>query len=88
MGWADCGYYEGRPIGYGTEATCDFPGCEAEIDRGLSYVCGRMHGGDNGCGGYFCSKHLSWSEIVDNQVCVTCCAELEREAKTGHVPSL
>ncbi len=59
MGWANCGEDDlGRPIGYAHAATCDYPGCEAEIDRGLSYVCGGMHGGDGyGCGRYFCSKH-------------------------------
>lgn len=73
MGWGDCGDdSRGRPIGYYHEATCDHPGCEAVIDRGLSYACGGMHG--NECAGgcdevdwsadaevcdrYFCERHL------------------------------
>lgn len=82
MGWAYCGEYHGRPIGYAVEATCDHPGCEAEIDRGLSYVCGRMHGGDNGCGDYFCPDHLTFVDGVDNQMCVTCAAEVEAEGQS------
>ncbi|MCE9560421.1 MAG: hypothetical protein K8U57_00040 [Planctomycetes bacterium] len=58
MGWAFCGTDNaGREIGYAVAAMCDFPGCVAEIDRGLGYVCGMMHGGENGCGRYFCDAH-------------------------------
>jgi hypothetical protein len=60
MGWS-IGYdsqWE-RDIGYGVPALCDQPNCEAEIHRGLSYVCGGdAYGGDRGCGLFFCSKHL------------------------------
>ena len=58
MGFA---YYEinGKPCGYGVEATCEEPGCDAKIDRGLAYLCGRIPGGDDThCGGYFCAAHL------------------------------
>lgn len=59
MGWADCGDdSKGRPIGYGYPATCDESGCTEKIDRGLSYVCGTMHGeGEIGCEKYFCQEH-------------------------------
>jgi hypothetical protein len=59
MGWS-IGYDATwkRDIGYGVPATCDHPGCGAEIDRGLSYVCGsEPYGGDKGCGLYFCGDH-------------------------------
>lgn len=61
MGWANCGTDKnGRHIGYAHEATCDHPGCNENIDRGLSYACGGMHGEDEiGCDKYFCEKHLS-----------------------------
>jgi hypothetical protein len=61
MGWADCGTdSQGRPIGYAFEATCDQPGCDEAIDRGLSYVCGTMHGEDEfSCEKYYCEKHRS-----------------------------
>lgn len=66
MGYA---YYElddGREAGYAVEATCDFPECSAEIDRGLSYLCGAWPYGNVpkgeekffGCQDYFCSRHL------------------------------
>jgi hypothetical protein len=60
MGWS-IGYdkHWDRDIGYGVPATCDHPGCNEEIDRGLSYVCGgKPYGGRYGCGLYFCSKHI------------------------------
>ena len=48
-----------RDIGYGVPAKCDHPGCDAEIDRGLGYVCGDdVYGGVDGCGLFFCGKHL------------------------------
>lgn len=47
-----------RFIGYGVPAYCDHPGCNAEIDRGLSYVCGGdVYGGEHGCGLHFCEAH-------------------------------
>jgi hypothetical protein len=80
MGWANCGTdSEGRNIGYAHEATCDFPGCNAEIHRGLSYACGDMHGEDEiGCEKYFCGDHLEYAEIKGaercHQVCFDCYA--------------
>lgn len=84
MGWANCGDDDlGRPIGYAHGATCDAPGCSAEIDRGLSYVCGNMHGGDTyGCGRYFCTPHMTVCEMSDgsyNQLCAGCYAIAEAE---------
>jgi hypothetical protein len=47
-----------RDIGYGVPALCDYPGCGAEIDRGLAYVCGNEpYGGEDGCGLFFCPDH-------------------------------
>jgi hypothetical protein len=52
-----------RDIGYGVPAYCDHPECSAEIDRGLSYVCGGdPYGGEHGCGLFFCGKHKKWVE--------------------------
>ncbi len=66
MGWMHCGEdSKGRPIGYGEPATCDHPGCDSEIHRGLAYACGGMHGNNEGCEGYFCEKHKS-HYIADN----------------------
>lgn len=63
MGWARGEAADGRAIGYGVEAICDFPGCDEEIDRGLGYCCGSMHdsANDDGCGKYFCEKHRPMS---------------------------
>lgn len=59
MGYASYTLPDGREAGYAVEATCDEPGCDAAIDRGLAYLCGQMPGGDEyGCGGYFCPDHL------------------------------
>jgi hypothetical protein len=58
MGWA-YGVVDGREVGYSVDAICDQDGCNAEIDRGLGYCCGGMHGGaEHGCGNYFCGEHL------------------------------
>jgi hypothetical protein len=59
MSWAFGTNEYGREIGYGVQATCDFPGCDEKIDRGLGYACGGMHdSGPTRCGGYFCGRHL------------------------------
>ena len=63
MGWA-IGYDPNWScdIGYGVPAYCDHPECNAEIDRGLSHVCGgEPYGGDRGCGLFFCAGHLDSS---------------------------
>ena len=74
MGWADCGKDErGRKIGYAFIAKCDARGCKVKIDRGLSYVCGGMHGGDGfGCGQYFCQEHRLTGELNSGR-CITLC---------------
>lgn len=60
MGW-QIGYDENwqRDIGYGVPAICDHPGCTNEINRGLGFVCANQtpHGGEFGCGLFFCSDH-------------------------------
>jgi len=73
MGWS-IGYDRrwGRFIGYGVPAYCDHPKCNAEIDRGLSYVCGgEPFGGERGCGLHFCCKHLHRSARLP-QLCRQC----------------
>lgn len=84
MGWANCGHdSKGRPIGYAHEATCDHPSCVKQIDRGLSFACGDMHGEDViGCEGYFCEDHRSnLVEAVNGarryvKVCDACAAAI------------
>lgn len=88
MGWGNCGTdSRDRPIGYNFEATCDHPDCDAEIDRGLSYACGGMHGAtEHGCESYFCEEHLFHVRIDDEnysvQVCAECADILERAGAT------
>lgn len=80
MGWS-IGYDEDwkRDIGYGVPAVCDHPKCNADIDRGLSYVCGsEPYGGEHGCGLHFCEEHRDYVRIgVGNdarfvQLCERC----------------
>ncbi len=74
MGWS-IGYDPNnkRDIGYGVPAVCDHPDCNEKIDRGLSYVCGgEPFGGDNGCGLFFCQKHLGYYEKHGRQQCERC----------------
>jgi hypothetical protein len=74
MGWGDCGGdSQGRPIGYHFSAKCDHEGCDATIDRGLSYACGGMHGdGEYSCEKYFCDEHLSSYETPENDIISIC----------------
>lgn len=78
MGWASCGEdSKGRPIGYAHEATCDHPGCIKEIDRGLSFACGGMHGElELGCEEYCCAEHMHFVSIEGHdhirQLCARC----------------
>lgn len=88
MGWADCGTDDrGRPIGYAHRATCDHPGCEAEIDRGLAYACGGHHlAGDWFCDGYFCPKHLFFGPAmpgVSGCVCSACMKRSDAAIERG-----
>lgn len=64
----------GRDIGYGVMAFCDHPGCGKEIDRGLSHVCcdQEPHGGERGCGLYFCEAHHSGSTNEHHGLCARC----------------
>jgi hypothetical protein len=76
MGWS-YGYdlRRKRDIGYGVPAYCDHPGCAAEIDRGLTHVCGgQPYGGEFGCGLFFCSAHLHFAGARREhaQVCIRC----------------
>lgn len=86
MGWS-LGYDEQwkRDIGYGVPATCDHPGCNEKIDRGISHLCGfGGDGGDEGCGLHFCGEHLAMrfvdpdvdeDEPCRGQLCEACAAE-------------
>lgn len=81
MGWGNCGTDStGRLIGYAHEAICDHEGCDEKIDRGLSYVCGSMHGSDEvSCEKYFCEKHKAnyiLDPVHETTVCDACAAAL------------
>ena len=88
MGWS-YGYDQNwkRDVGYGVPAKCDHPGCNADIDRGLSHVCKNEHpfgqspeGDDDGCGLYFCEAHLS------SGACERCVLGAEPFEPTKDVP--
>jgi len=75
MSW-DVGYDDRwqRWVGYGVPAWCDHPGCYEKIHRGLAYICGGdIYGGDEGCGLFFCYKHLFFSDRSRHQLCERCC---------------
>jgi hypothetical protein len=91
VGWGSGLNKEGREVGYCIDATCDFEGCEVEIDRGLSYVCGGMHdaGWELGCGKYFCDEHRRYASVINEEtgdepwsnveLCLTCADAWEAE---------
>lgn len=82
MGWS-IGFDERwqRDVGYGVPAACDHPGCEEQIDRGLSYVCGGdPFGGKHGCGLFFCGTHLVAHEFRGGD-CVLVCHRCDQHRK-------
>lgn len=85
MGWS-VGYDSDwdRDVGYGVPAICDQPGCRAEIDRGLYYVCcgEQPYGGVEGCGLYFCTGH----QIGIKGKCERCAAGEDPFEPTPDVP--
>ena len=81
MGWGYGVLDDGREVGYSVESICEEPDCTEEIDRGLAYLCGTVHGQDDGdgCGHYFCASHLFYGG--NNQMCRTCADEWLPEDK-------
>jgi hypothetical protein len=74
MGWS-IGYDHNwrRDIGYDVPALCDHPKCRAEIDRGLSFVCGgEPYGEPHGCGLFFCDAHRISVEKRNGDVVRVC----------------
>jgi hypothetical protein len=68
--------------GYAVDQLCDETGCTEEIDRGLDHLCGETPGDpEQGCGGYFCSKHTYYS-ITDKSAPQQCarCAGLQDDS--------
>lgn len=84
MGWSYGVTPEGREVGYGVEAKCDLDGCEADIDRGLGFLCGQMHGGweDGRCANYYCQDHLYFG--MRGQTCEECVKQEDRGSDCEH----
>lgn len=87
MGWAYGENNNGREIGYGVEAICDWPGCEEEIDRGVGNCCGGLDGTSNAgmdgepyCGGFFCEHHMNFDVCLR---CVRKCPDCKGEGCDG-----
>jgi hypothetical protein len=77
MGYAYYVLADGREAGYAVEDVCNQDGCEAKIDRGLAFLCGKTPGGDEyGCGGYFCGEDLTFDQCPScwetNPLCLEC----------------
>lgn len=74
MGWSiGFSHKHNRDIGYGVPAICDHPDCDAEIHRGIDYVCGdEPYGGEYGCGLHFCHDHLHFDGDRSPQMCERC----------------
>jgi hypothetical protein len=58
--------------GYAVEDICHHDGCHAQIDRGLSYLCGEQPGiATDGAGGrWYCADHLT--PQGESQRCKAC----------------
>ncbi|MBW3663557.1 MAG: hypothetical protein KY469_10695 [Actinobacteria bacterium] len=76
MGYAHYIDQRGQEAGYGVDAVCEHPDCDAVIDRGLAYRCGGAE--DAGCHGFFCAGHLVYRMVGDHikgpQLCPLCAA--------------
>lgn len=92
MGWGSGTNKQGRSVGYNIAATCDEDGCDEQIDRGLAFVCGGMHDGDeHGCGGYFCHErgHLAChfrgpdGDDMSPNLCLRCGHTFEADQEPG-----
>jgi len=83
MGWAFCGTNDhGQEMGYSVTATCDEPGCNVEIDRGLAHVCGRMHEDPDTCHKYYCAEHLFVADVAPGGgLCKRCLDEWEGQGR-------
>lgn len=76
---------DGRDCGYPVPALCDYPDCDKEIDRGMSYCCGGAPYSEQGCHLYFCETHLMYVYFINDngehemssQVCDTCAIALK-----------
>jgi hypothetical protein len=53
--------------GYGVPTICEYPSCNEEIDRGISYACGGEPFSEHGCDRYFCGKHLTYIGFDENE---------------------
>lgn len=80
MGYGTYERDDGRMGGYNVEAVCDAAGCDAQIDRGMSYLCGRGPSEEEWtCGDCFCTDHLHHSRTNDaGQLCSECWKQQER----------
>lgn len=51
-------------------ATCEHPGCNEKIDRGMSFACGGEPFSEYGCDRYFCPAHLFYTQFnKEGEVC-------------------
>lgn len=80
------GRHDGEEGGYAVDTSCDRPGCHADIDRGLAYLCGpKPGGGEDSCGGYFCDHDLFMTPV--GQRCEECADVIDANspcAQAGH----
>lgn len=66
--------------GYGVPAICEYPDCNEEIDRGISYACGGEPFSEHGCDRYFCGKHRNYHcfNSGNGRECVEVCARCNK----------
>ena len=83
MGYASYTLPDGREAGYAIETTCDEPGCDTRINRGLAYLCGHEPADGLGCGDYFCGEHLYLGAPWPGGQWCRACLETERCVACG-----
>lgn len=68
--------------GYLVGDSCHHPDCAAQIDRGLTYLCGEQPGvaADGACGRWYCVDHL-YLTPEGQQRCGACIAEQNHDGE-------
>lgn len=71
--------------GYGVPTVCEYPDCNEEIDRGMSFACGGEPFSEYGCDRYFCGKHRIYTYFDPEEEDGRCHHEEDCECETREV---
>ncbi len=76
----------GRSRGFMRNTICNPPGCDVMVEKTSSFLCGGGANSTDGCGLFFCHKHLYVASMASGIVCDSCAKgrnTFEIKEKTG-----